>query len=212
MPETSIGFFPDVGGTYFLPRLKGNLGLFLALTGARLKGFDNVIAGIATHYVPQSDLPELEAHLTKGGAKKVEEVLSRFHKVPEGHVSEIQTHGEEIARVFGKKRVEEVVAALEAESSEWAAGHLATLKKVSPTSLKVSQQQINVGSSLSLRDALELEAALSDALTDLPDFSEGVRALLVDKDKKPKWQPPTLQEVSDEMIADLFTRKTALPQ
>ena len=205
MPETGIGLFPDVGGSYFLPRLEGQIGLFLALTGQRLKAADCLYAGIATHYVESARRAELiealaAADLAVEGA--VDEVISNFAASP--GPATLSEHRAAIDRCFAGGSVEEILAALGREATPWAeklAAHMATL---SPTSLKLTFRQIRDGARLSFADAMVAEYRLSQHCMAGHDFAEGVRALIIDKDNAPRWQPDSLGAVSNAMIEDHF--------
>jgi enoyl-CoA hydratase len=211
MPETGIGFFPDVGATWLLPRLPGFLGRYLALTGARLGGAECVHAGIATCYTASGTLGELENALAaadlaaadaEGRRGKVDHILARFCSEPgPAPIADLQTA---IDRLFGGGSVPEIVAALEADGSAWARETLETIRTKSPTSLAVAFEQLRRGESLSLDEALTLEYRMSQAFMAGHDFFEGVRALIVDKDRKPHWRPATLEEVSAADVARHF--------
>lgn len=208
MPETGIGFFPDVGGTYFLPRLNRSLGTFLALTGCRLKGKAIKAAGIATHFVPSSHIEQLEGEISeiKGkDASKVTHVLGKYAQPchwGETDFSE-DTLGM-IERVFSKNSMEEIIEGLKNENSEFAAKQLATLHKNSPFSLKVTFEQMKRGKSLDLRQSLELEYAMSQNFMRGHDFYEGVRELLVTKSNSPQWKPSSLQQINNEQVQSYF--------
>ncbi|XP_024835503.1 3-hydroxyisobutyryl-CoA hydrolase, mitochondrial isoform X5 [Bos taurus] len=163
MPETAIGLFPDVGGGYFLPRLQGKLGYFLALTGFRLKGRDVYTAGIATHFVDFEKLGMLE-----------EDLLALKSPSKENIADVLETY------------------------------HAKVIKKMSPTSLKITLRQLMEGSSKTLPEVLIMEYRLSQACMKGHDFHEGVRAVLIDKDQSPKWKPADLKEVTDEDLNDYF--------
>lgn len=198
MPETAIGFFPDVGASYFLPRLPGAVGMYLALTGARVLGADAVHAGLATHYTPRTHMPALSAALALEGLA----ALGRFAETaPSGTLA---GQHDAIERCFTADGVGEIFAALEAEGGEWAEGTLATLRAMSPSSLLWSFRLIRDGADHSLAQCLRTELALTRTVTRHPDFLEGVRAMVVDKDRQPKWQPPQLAEVDAASIARMF--------
>jgi len=206
MPETAIGLFPDVGGSYFLPRLGGKLGTYLALTGHRLKGVDVLKAGIATHYVESKNIGKLEkALLDCTSEHDVKEVLKQFNKRDESEFS-LAPYLVQINRCFGASTVEGILEELEKDKSEWAQNTLKTLSKMSPTSLKVSFKVINVGSKLTLGECLQMEYRLAVNCLANKDFYEGVRALLIDKDQNPKWSPKNLPEVTTKMVDSYFTK------
>eukprot|EP00088_Acartia_fossae_P028475 TRINITY_DN29296_c0_g1_i1.p1 TRINITY_DN29296_c0_g1~~TRINITY_DN29296_c0_g1_i1.p1 ORF type:complete len:242 (+),score=14.48 TRINITY_DN29296_c0_g1_i1:93-818(+) len=207
MPETGIGLVPDVGGAYFLPRLRGSLGMFLGLTGHRLKARDCLHAGIATHAVNKDDLPALEAELTAnpGEVKQVLDSFTQRSTFDKDKVFSLESSLEMIDRVFSKPTVEQIVAALGEEESELAQKSLKALKKASPTSLKVTHRQITEGKKLAnLSQCLNMEYRLVMRCCENVDFYEGVRALLIDRDNAPKWNPAVLEEVTDEMVDGYF--------
>ncbi|EFA83786.1 3-hydroxyisobutyryl-Coenzyme A hydrolase [Heterostelium album PN500] len=209
MPETGIGFFCDVGGSYFLPRLAHHTGMYLGLTGAKIKGKDCYITGVATHYIPNARVPELEkalAALSSPTESAVNEVLDSFHeKVDINDNSLISSKFQLIEKTFSKRSVEQIIEALKADGSDWSKQNISTLSKMSPTSLKVVYQQIVNGGQLpTLADCLKMELRMAQTFVENNDFFEGVRALLVDKDKNPKWKPETLEQVTDSMVAKYF--------
>jgi len=198
MPETIIGFFPDIGGTYLLPRLPGKLGMYLGLTGLRIKGSDAVHAGFGTHYVPRADLPALNAALAEQGAA----ALAQFAQpLPAFSLAE---HRESIDYCFGADTVLEMVARLEKDGSTWAQAALKALRGVSPTALCFTLEALNRGADLPLAKALDAEFALTKTTMAYPDFAEGVRAMVVDKDRTPKWQPARLEDVDPAVVAAMF--------
>jgi enoyl-CoA hydratase len=181
MPETAIALFPDVGTSHVLPRLPGALGNWLALTGARLKGAEAVEAGLATHFVPREALPALRAALLADGAGAVD----RFAQpVPPGAIA-VQRPA--VDRCFGHAGLPAILAALDAEGSDWARAQRAILDRMSPTSMAVTLELLRRGATMSLPDCLAMELALTRTVTRHPDFAEGVRAVLVDKDNAPRW-------------------------
>lgn len=210
MPETGIGYITDVGGTYFLPRLPRRMGVYLGLTGARLKAADALAVGIATHYVASRKIPALLEALESadldddGGA--VEATIAAFEGDP--GPPPIAVRRADIERLFAGERVEDIVARLDAEESDWAREQAAALRLRSPTSLKRTLRALRENAALSLEDALERELAFSlGCLEPGSDFYEGVRALLVDKDNAPRWSPPTLEQVSDKSLDAFFAPK-----
>jgi enoyl-CoA hydratase/carnithine racemase len=198
MPETAIGMFPDIGATFFLPRLPGELGVFLGLTGARVAGADAVHAGLATHFVPRELLPALRSALPHEGVEAIAEyarTLPPFSLAP---------HREAIDRCFSAPTVAEIISRLAAEGTEWAAATLATLAGHSPTALAVSLAAIRRGAALDLRAALDAELRLTRVVTRHPDFAEGVRAMVVDKDRRPRWTPARVDQVDPAAIAAML--------
>ena len=210
-PETAIGLFPDVGGMFWLPRCKGGLGPYIALTGARLKADDLLYAGIATHYVASDDLDDLKEALidaTTTEGSNVGSVLMSFHKEIPTNESFLAKHRTEIDYAFeDKTSMEQIIEQLSQKTeSEFCKKTLSTLHRMSPTSLKVTLEGLKRGKSLpSIKEVLEMEYRMAQAfMRDGSDFYEGVRAQLVDKDKNPQWNPKTLAEVSNETVETYF--------
>lgn len=211
MPETAIGLFPDVGGGYFLPRLGGRLGVFLALTGFRLKGRHVHKAGVATHFVQQNKIQALEEALLKlsdPDPLAVKYVLDKFQTestdVPDDDFV-LRDHMEQINHLFEGQTVEEIMQNLKNDGSDWAKQHLEILKKMSPVSMKITLRLLNEGATRTLQDDLQIEYRLSQRCIEDKDFYEGVRAVLRDKDQKPKWNPATLEEVTPEHVDWYFS-------
>ncbi|XP_038645080.1 3-hydroxyisobutyryl-CoA hydrolase, mitochondrial isoform X1 [Scyliorhinus canicula] len=208
MPETGIGLFPDVGGGFFLPRLQGKLGLYLALTGFRIKGRDVHQAGIATHFVMSEKIPDLERDLVslKSPSKEdVADLLNSYHfKCKSDDKFVLAEHMDKINRLFKTNNVEEILQNLKRDASPFALQHLETLKKMSPTSMKITFQQLEEGATKNLSEVLVMEYRLSQACMKGHDFYEGVRAVLIDKDQSPKWKPATLEEVTEEYLKSCF--------
>jgi enoyl-CoA hydratase len=198
MPETAIALFPDVGGSFMLPRLPGELGMYLALTGARLTGADAVHAGIATHFVPRADLPALRAALATDGVAAV----GSFAQTPAPF--SLAALRPAIDRCFSAASVPEILARLAAEDSDWARETLATLGHVSPSAVMWTFALLRRGAELNLRDALADELKLTRRVTQHADFAEGVRAMLVDKDRAPKWSPARIADVDPAAIGAMF--------
>ncbi|WP_428487652.1 enoyl-CoA hydratase/isomerase family protein [Rhodopila sp.] len=195
MPETAIGFFPDIGATYVLPRLPGELGTFLALTGQRMSGADAVHAGLATHFVPRARLAELSAALARQGAAAIAgfaEPLPAFSLAPDLA---------EIDHCFSAETVGDIFARLEAGHGAWAEAALTTLRAMSPSALHWTLLALRRGRDLTLPQALDVEFRMTRTTTAHPDFAEGVRAMLVDKDRNPAWQPARMENVDPAVIA-----------
>lgn len=202
MPETGIGLFPDVGGGWFLPRLPGKTGLWLALTGARIKAADCCALGIATHYMPSEKTEAFKAALLAHPGS-VAAALAAFVEDP-GH-ARTAAHRADIDRLFGEGDVEAILANLEVEPGDWAAEQLATLKTKSPQTLKVAFRQLRTGAALDDFAAnMAMEYRIGSRVVRLHDFLEGVRAVIIDKDNAPQWDPPTVQAVSDVLLDDIF--------
>jgi enoyl-CoA hydratase len=202
MPETGIGLFPDVGGGWYLPRLPGRVGQFMVLTGARLDGVECHYLNLATHYVEQAGLPDLVERIMKAPARAQGALGAASTPVPE---AKIEGNLPNITRHFASDRLEEVLGSLEADESAWAQTELATLRSKSPLSCKVSLRLLAEGRSrASFAEEMKAEYALAGRVVRTHDFREGVRALLIDKDNNPRWDPATPEEVTDEMLDVLF--------
>jgi enoyl-CoA hydratase len=239
MPETGIGLFPDVGGGWYLPRKprgqvgQSEIGMWLALTGARLKAADCIAAGIATHFVEAAKLVELKAQLPFSLAEKGlgDEgrfnaqapgqlhaphpptpspqggggVITRFASDPGAPKELTPENRGRIDRIFALDSVEAVIAALEADGSDWAQAQRKTLATKSPQTLKVSFRQLREGAQQkSFADEMRLEYRLACRVSQRHDFLEGVRALIVDKDNTPKWRPSDLAGVTGAMLDEIF--------
>jgi enoyl-CoA hydratase len=199
MPETGIGLFPDVGGTYFLPRLPSGLGLYLGLTGRRLTGADCIAIGLADVFIPRERIDAFEAALAGGDVDgTIKSFATDFAAAP------ISAELAQIERYFGSDTVEGVLQALEADTSDWAKATAASIRQKSPMSLKVAARQMKEGINLSFEDCMRLEWRVANRFIDGHDFYEGVRALLVDKDMTPRWRPAALAEVSDAEVERYF--------
>ncbi|XP_057659902.1 3-hydroxyisobutyryl-CoA hydrolase, mitochondrial [Diorhabda carinulata] len=206
MPETQIGFFPDVGGSYFLPRLAGKLGLYLGLTGQRLRGSDVVKAGIGTHFCESKDLKDLEQALLDDCASDtdIQNVLLKFCKTNLPPFS-LESNINKINDYFAASTVEGIVTKLEKDDSKWAQDTLSLLRKMSPTSLKVTFKQIDLGQHYNLSECLQMEYNMCMSFLKNKDFYEGVRALLIDKDQCPNWSPKKLEDVSEAAVDKYFS-------
>ncbi|NNE23881.1 MAG: enoyl-CoA hydratase/isomerase family protein [Rhizobiales bacterium] len=200
MPETGIGLFPDVGGTYFLPRCPGRLGMFLGLTGHRLKAADAVFAGVATHFVPSGDCLALIDQLAI--ADDVDVCLSQFARSPGD--PPLAEHASEIDRHFAVSGVEEITASLKADGSDWALKTLAIMASKSPTSQKITHEQLTRGAEVDFEACMQIEFRIVNRIFAGHDFFEGIRAVVIDKDLTPRWQPATLDEVSEDVVASYF--------
>jgi enoyl-CoA hydratase len=215
MPEVGIGFFPDVGGTWFLPRLPGELGGYCALTGERLNAADSVAAGVATHRVASARFPELVEALC--GAASVDALLAAFAE-PAGEGA-ITARREAIDRLFQGDRVEDILARLDAAASQngtdFAAATAALMRTKSPTSLKIALAQLRRGATLDFAECMRTEFRIVSRVMRGHDFYEGVRSVIVDKDQAPRWQPATLEAVSAAEVERHFAplaHELALPE
>ncbi|MBS0223808.1 MAG: enoyl-CoA hydratase/isomerase family protein [Proteobacteria bacterium] len=209
MPETTIGLFPDVGGGYFLSRLPGALGTFLALTSHRLKAADALWAGIVQAYVPSARLDELQAALGAADLsgpepnKKVDKVIARFAEDPGAPT--LPAMMQDIDHCFSAESLAEIVAKLKRRGGEWADKQLAALLKLSPISMAITLEQLRRCANRSFEDSMTIEYRMSQrCMQKGHDFFEGVRALLIDKDQKPKWNPSTIEGVTRAMVEEHF--------
>jgi enoyl-CoA hydratase len=206
MPEVGIGFFPDVGATWFLPRMPGELGTYCGLTGDRFGNADAVAAGIATHRIPSARFGALLDGLT--GALSVGALVAAFAE-PAGEGA-IVTRRATIDRLFVGNSVEDILAALDREAAsggadaEWAGKTAATMRTKSPLSLKLALAQVRRGGRWDFETCMRAEFRIVSRLIHGSDFYEGVRAVIVDKDNKPRWQPPTLAQVSEAEVEQHF--------
>jgi enoyl-CoA hydratase len=203
MPETGIGLIPDVGGTWLLAHAPGETGTYLGLTGARLSAADAIYAGFADVFVRSAQLAGLVAALETSPASQVKAVIAKFAGAPPP--SELRVLSGAIDRAFAATSIEEIVARLGHNANAWASKTLADLKKKSPKALKVTLAALCQARNLpSLEAALDVEYRLVTRLFEEGEFIEGVRALLVDKDKAPKWNPTSLEQVTDAEVARLL--------
>ncbi len=208
MPETGIGFFPDVGGSWFLPRCPGQLGTYLGLTGARLGAGDMLYCGLATHYVTSGDLARVQGALEQVSwegdhGNAVTALLDRLAGDP--GEAPLAQHRQMIDRCFAGDTIEQVLSRLGAEKTAWADETVAVLRRKSPTSLKVTLRQLRLGGGLSdFAAAMRMEFRMALHTVAGQDFYEGVRAAVIDKDQAPQWRPPVLAEVSDALVGSYF--------
>ncbi len=198
MPEVGIGFFPDVGATWFLPRLPGELGTWCALTGDRLKTADAVAAGVATHHVRSERFADLADALC--GNVAVDAVLGAFAE-PSGQGAAYQP---EIDRLFAGDRAEDILERLDAAGDDWAVKTAAMMRAKSPLSLKIALAQVRRGRDWSFEDCMRTEFRIVSRIVYGHDFYEGVRAVIVDKDNAPRWQAATLADVADADVEKHF--------
>ena len=202
MPETGIGLFPDVGGGWYLPRLAGETGMWLALTGARLRAADCLLLGLATDYVHSDTIEALKGRLL-GDAAAIDTVLTEL----EAGAGEppLARHRADIDRLFAGDSVEAIFDALEADGGEWASAQLDILRTKSPQAMKVAFRQLRQGRDMQTFEAeMAVEYRIAARVCRTPDFREGVRAVLVDKDNAPRWNPPTLGGVTEQALDAIF--------
>ena len=202
MPETGIGLFPDVGGGWYLPRMPDHIGMWLAMTGARIKAADCELVGVATDYVESGRIEALKAALVADPAA-IEGLLTEF----EGDAGRptIAAHQDEIARIFSLDSVEAIVVALKAADTDWAREQLQVLATKSPQTIKVAFRQLGLGAKAkTFAENMAMEYRISARVVMRPDFTEGVRAVIIDKDNAPKWEPSTLEAVTEALLDEIF--------
>lgn len=203
MPETAIGLFPDVGVAWVLARLAGEMGTYLGLTGRTIGRADAMALGLVTHCIDDAQFDPITTLLAD--AQPVDPMLDERHVDP--GPSDLKTHAETIARCFSAQTVEEIIerlAAVSGPEQAWAEAVVADLKTRSPLSLKVTLRHLRESRALDLRQTLQVDYRLACRFLEGHDFHEGVRAVLVDKDGKPVWQPARLGDVTTSMVDDHF--------
>lgn len=203
MPETGIGLFPDVGGTWFLPRCPGATGMYLALTGARLNVADALHCGLVTHHVPSERFGALREALCAGAA--ADDAIAGF--AADSGPAPLARRRTCIDRCFSGDSVEDILARLDTETGPdagWARETAATIRAKSPTSLKIAFRQVRAGAGLSFEDCMRLEFRIVSRIFRGHDFFEGTRATVIDKDGAPRWRPARLDAVDDDAIAAYF--------
>jgi enoyl-CoA hydratase len=205
MPETGIGLFPDVGGGWYLSRLEGRTGQYLALTGARIDGADCAALGLATHYLSSDSTGDVKRRISEEDPDRIEGILGQLSvKPPESKIID-QDNIIRINRLFASDVYEEILAALEADGSDWAVKELATLSTKSPQTCKVALRQLAMGARMAdFASNMAMEYRIAHRVIMRPDFVEGVRAVIVDKDNKPKWNPAKAKGVTTAMLDEIF--------
>ena len=202
MPETAIGLFPDVGGGWYLSRLEGRAGQFLALTGARMDGAECLYLGLATHYLPSDALDDVKTRICEQPDRVEGALRTASITPPPARIAENQVL---LNKLFASDVLEDIVAALDADPSAWAAKERGTIGAKSPQALKVSLRLLKEGAAkLDFADEMRMEYGVAAHVVQRHDFIEGVRAVLIDKDNAPRWQPATPAEVSDHLIDTIF--------
>lgn len=205
MPETGIGLLPDVGGTYFLPRLPGQLGAYLVLTGNRFKAADCLFSGVATHYVPNDSVAEVRAALLEGDHP--EQILAAYEEITEHcrQSAPIKARQNDIERLFVGDRVSDIIARLAEDTDPWAHDLATIIVQKSPTSCAVALHQMRAGASASFDACMKMEMRAVTRIMAQSDFYEGVRAVIIDKDQKPQWSPARHEDVTAENVAYIFS-------
>ncbi len=207
MPETGIGLFPDVGGGWYLSRLEGRVGPFLALTGARLDGAECLELGLATHYLPAEAIADAKTRIANEDIERIDGILGTLAATPPearivGNIPLINRH-------FVSDRYEDILVSLEGDDSDWAMRELATLRTKSPQTCKIALRQLATSAGLTdFADNMVMEYRIGSRVLLRPDFAEGVRAVIVDKDNAPKWNPATPEGVTEDLLDAIFA---ALP-
>lgn len=205
MPETSLGYYNDAGSTYFLPRLDDNFGIYMGLTGKQVKGFDVKKVGLATDYVESHKLDELESALiTCKTNEEVGRILKKFSSDPKSTATELDQFLPKVKKCFGSETIEKIYENLQEDGSDWAQNTLKTLNKMSPISLKVVHRSLQMAKTLSLQDCLKMEFRLAIHHNAKSDLKEGARAVLIEKDFKPKWSRKSIYDVTEEDVARFF--------
>jgi enoyl-CoA hydratase len=203
MPETGIGLFPDVGGGWYLSRLEGRVGQFLALTGSRIAGAGCLSLGLATHYLTSNVLAEAKSRIATEDVDRIDGILGTLSVTPPD--SKIVETIVQINRHFASDRLEDILSSLEGDKSDWAMKELATLRTKSPQTCKVALRQLAESSKLTdFADNIAMEYRIASRVIVRPDFAEGVRAVIVYKDNSPKWDPATAEGVTDALIDAIF--------
>lgn len=211
MPETGIGFFPDVGGTYFLPRLPNYFGYYLGLTGARIFTDDCVALGIAQCKVAHDDLSALlsalaETPFADDAKKSVTNIINQFSSATQS--STLFSHQTMVESCFAKKNMEDILHALTISTNAFAKETIEIISKKSPTSLKVTLHALQQGKQLSFDDCMQQEFRLTSRFLQGHDFFEGIRAIIIDKDQSPKWHPNTIAGVKLNEVEKYFAPLT----
>jgi len=202
MPETGIGLFPDVGGGWFLPRLPGRVGAWLATTGSRIDGADARAIGLATRYIASDRLDAVKADILADPAA-LPAILDAAEGTPPP--SKLVARRADIDRLFAPDRYEDIAAALEADGSDWARQQLAVLATKSPQTIKVALRQLREGAAFTdFADNMRSEYRIACHVIRRPDFVEGVRAVIFDKDNAPRWNPARPEDVTDALVDALF--------
>ena len=207
MPETGIGLFPDVGGTYFLPRLPGLTGIYIALTSQRLNLEDCIYLGIGTHYVRSTDyqalVDDLKTSNFQGDAFiKLDNLLEKYLK--KAGTAPISKNIENIKRCFGASSLDEIYHNLKLHKTTWSSETLRDLSKKSPTSLKVTFKQLSEFKHLDFEDVMKLEYRMVIKFNFSDDLFEGIRAFIIDKDFSPAWNPKNIKDVEDKLVNENF--------
>lgn len=212
MPEAGIGFFPDVGASYFLPRCTGNTGYYMALTGMRLHIADALYAGVVDHLVPKEEFGNLidrlaETRFSENVSMQVSDIISSFSMDIDGmdiYKPHLLEHRAEINQHFAFYTIEEIMGSLYKSENDWCQGVITKMLEKSPTSLKVTLKELLLGSQMVFSECLRMEYRVALRFLNHPDFYEGIRSSIIDKDRSPVWHPDNLETLNRETIDAFF--------
>lgn len=212
MPETGIGLFPDVGGSYFLSRLPGEIGMYMAMTGARLTPADAVFAGVGDCLIDGAKEEALIAALIDadyaGGAMQAVDTVLAGQAVESGS-SDIAALQGQIEASFSGETLDEILSRLAVAGGEWAENTLATMRSKSPTSMRIAFRQLRRGRAMTFNDCMRMEYRIANGCIQGHDFYEGVRAVVIDKDQTPAWRPARLEDIGDSDVEAYFSKPPA---
>jgi enoyl-CoA hydratase len=205
MPETSIGLFPDVGASWFLPKCPGEIGMYLGLTGYRLSPADCLYIGVADSFVPSHSLALLINDLSNISNESgcIDELIIQYSD--EAGLNTLSEVKENIDRCFSAESIEKIIEKLNAEDNVWAADTIKIIMRMSPTSLKVTYRQLRIGKTIKeFENIMAMEYRIANCCFSEHDLFEGIRAVVVDKDRTPKWLPSKIEDINDEDINKYF--------
>ena len=202
MPETGIGLFPDVGGSFFLSRLKYEAGTYLALTGSRIKAADAIFLKTATNFVKSENFSSIINDLSKG-ERDPGDIITSYSSSPDEE-SEFEMISDFSLKNFKGNTIEEIIDNLKNNNSDLARKILSIIGTKSPTSLKVALRSLQLGRKNSFEDCMKMEFRMVNKVMNDHDFYEGVRALIIDKDNKPSWSPKSIEDVEDSFVDEFF--------
>lgn len=206
MPETAIGFFPDIGASYLLSQCPGMTGMYLALSGVRFSAFEAKYLGLINEVIDENDVNKFskQLHLVHTPSEIEKNVCAFSMQSPER--SEIEKNINRINTYFSHERLDLIFAALEDSTDAWAQATLTLLQQKSPLSLSVTFSMMQKAQSMTLAQCLEMDYQLAQSFMNSDDFYEGVRAMVVDKDKNPRWNPPSLEDITPNLVQEFFER------
>lgn len=202
MPETGIGLFPDVGGSFFLPRLSFEAGTYLALTGNRIKAADAIFLGTATNFIKSENFSNLINDLSKE-ENDPKEIIDKYSVEP--GESEFREISQFCNKIFKADTVEKIIENLTEENSDLSKKILSIIDQKSPTSLKVALKSLRLGKNISFEECMQMEFRMVNKVMNDHDFYEGVRALIIDKDNNPSWKPGNISKVEENFVDKFFS-------